>query len=199
MPDRQRVLLLTGASRGIGHTTVKTFSDAGWRVLTISRQPFDPRCPWDGAKNHFVLDLADIANVHAAMPRLRDFIGEGLDALINNAAISPKNPDGSKLNTLDMAYADWLHIFNVNFFACVALVQGLRAPLEAAQGTVVNMTSIVGSRVHLNPLVVTFSLMLWGFLWGASGLLLAIPLTAGIKAVCDNVKGLRPMGKFLGD
>ena len=58
---------------------------------------------------------------------------------------------------------------------------------------------IVGSRVHLNPLVVTFSLMLWGFLWDAPGLLLAIPLTAGIKAVCDHVKGLRPIGKFLGD
>jgi predicted PurR-regulated permease PerM len=58
---------------------------------------------------------------------------------------------------------------------------------------------IVGSRVHLNPLVVTFSLMVWGFLWDAAGLLLAIPLTAGIKAVCDNVKGLRPIGKFLGD
>ena len=58
---------------------------------------------------------------------------------------------------------------------------------------------IVGSRVHLNPLVVTFSLMLWGFLWGASGLVLAIPLTAGVKAVCDSVKDLRPYGKFLGD
>jgi predicted PurR-regulated permease PerM len=58
---------------------------------------------------------------------------------------------------------------------------------------------IVGSRVHLNPLAVTVALMLWGFLWDASGLLLAIPLTAGIKAVCDNVKGLRPFGKFLGD
>jgi predicted PurR-regulated permease PerM len=58
---------------------------------------------------------------------------------------------------------------------------------------------IVGSRVHLNPLVVTFSLMLWGFLWDAPGLVLAIPLTAGLKAVCDNVKGLRPIGKFLGD
>ncbi|HXA50636.1 MAG TPA: AI-2E family transporter [Candidatus Acidoferrum sp.] len=58
---------------------------------------------------------------------------------------------------------------------------------------------IVGSRVHLNPLVVTFSLMLWGFLWDAPGLILAIPLTAGLKAVCDNVKGLRPFGKFLGD
>ena len=58
---------------------------------------------------------------------------------------------------------------------------------------------IVGSRVHLNPLVVTFSLMIWGFLWDAPGLLLAIPLTAGIKAVCDNVRGLRAFGKFLGD
>ncbi len=58
---------------------------------------------------------------------------------------------------------------------------------------------LVGSRVHLNPLVVTFSLMLWGFLWDAPGLLLAIPITAGLKAVCDNVKGLRPVGKFLGD
>jgi predicted PurR-regulated permease PerM len=58
---------------------------------------------------------------------------------------------------------------------------------------------IVGSRVHLNPLMVTFSLMVWGFLWDAAGLLLAIPLTAALKAVCDNVKGLRPIGKFLGD
>jgi predicted PurR-regulated permease PerM len=58
---------------------------------------------------------------------------------------------------------------------------------------------IVGSRVHLNPLVVTFSLMFWGFLWDAAGLVLAIPLTAALKAVCDNVKRLRPIGKFLGD
>lgn len=58
---------------------------------------------------------------------------------------------------------------------------------------------LVGSRVHLNPLVVTFSLMLWGFLWNAPGLLLAIPITAALKAVCDNVKELRPIGKFLGD
>ncbi|HUK17209.1 MAG TPA: AI-2E family transporter, partial [Bryobacteraceae bacterium] len=58
---------------------------------------------------------------------------------------------------------------------------------------------IVGSRVHLNPLVVTVALMFWGFLWDAAGLLLAIPLTAALKAVCDNVKNLRPFGKFLGD
>jgi predicted PurR-regulated permease PerM len=58
---------------------------------------------------------------------------------------------------------------------------------------------VVGARVHLNPLVVTFSLMFWGFIWDAAGLLLAIPLTAAIKAVCDNVASLRPYGRFLGD
>jgi predicted PurR-regulated permease PerM len=58
---------------------------------------------------------------------------------------------------------------------------------------------VVGARVHLNPLVVTFSLMFWGFLWDAPGLLLAIPITAGVKAVCDNVAGLRSWGRFLGD
>jgi predicted PurR-regulated permease PerM len=57
----------------------------------------------------------------------------------------------------------------------------------------------VGSRVHLNPLVVTLALMIWGMLWGGIGLLLAIPITASMKAVCDNVEGLEPYGKLLGD
>ncbi|HYL35731.1 MAG TPA: AI-2E family transporter [Bryobacteraceae bacterium] len=58
---------------------------------------------------------------------------------------------------------------------------------------------VVGSRVHLNPLVVTVALMFWGTLWGAIGLLLAIPITAGVKAVCDNVGRWQGYGKLLGD
>ncbi len=58
---------------------------------------------------------------------------------------------------------------------------------------------VVGSRVHLNPLVVTVALMFWGTLWGAIGLVLAIPLTAAVKAVCDNVTSLQGYGKLLGD
>ncbi|MDP3001449.1 MAG: AI-2E family transporter [Bryobacterales bacterium] len=58
---------------------------------------------------------------------------------------------------------------------------------------------LVGSRVHLNPLVVTVALMFWGAIWGGLGLVLAIPLTAGIKAVCDTVSGLEPYGRLLGD
>ena len=58
---------------------------------------------------------------------------------------------------------------------------------------------LVGSRVHLNPLVVTVALMFWGAIWGGVGLVLAIPITAGVKAVCDNVEALQPHGRFLGD
>ena len=57
----------------------------------------------------------------------------------------------------------------------------------------------VGARVHLNPLAVTIALMLWGILWGGIGLILAIPITAGIKAICDNVSSLKPYGRLLGD
>jgi predicted PurR-regulated permease PerM len=58
---------------------------------------------------------------------------------------------------------------------------------------------VVGARVHLNPLVVTVALMFWGTIWGGVGLVLAIPITAAIKAVCDNVASLTPYGKLLGD
>lgn len=59
--------------------------------------------------------------------------------------------------------------------------------------------ALVGARVHLNPLAVTVALMFWGTLWGGVGLVLAIPITAGAKAVFDNVEELRQYGKLLGD
>jgi predicted PurR-regulated permease PerM len=58
---------------------------------------------------------------------------------------------------------------------------------------------IVGARVHLNPLAVTVALMSFGILWGGIGLVLAIPVAAGVKAICDNVTDLQPYGKLLGD
>ncbi|MBI5084563.1 MAG: AI-2E family transporter [Acidobacteria bacterium] len=58
---------------------------------------------------------------------------------------------------------------------------------------------LVGARVHLNPLVVTVALMLWYLLWGGAGLVLAIPVTAGLKAAFDNIPSLRPYGRLLGD
>jgi len=58
---------------------------------------------------------------------------------------------------------------------------------------------LVGARVHLNPLVVTIALMVWYLLWGAAGLFLAIPITAGLKAAFDSIPSLRPYGQILGN
>ncbi len=144
-----RNLLLTGASRGIGHATVKRFGAAGWRVLTCSRQPFDPRCPWPGGEeNHIQVDLADPNSTIAALGSIREKIGGRLDALVNNAGVSPKGPGGARLGTLDTDLRVWGQVFHVNFFAPVILARGLQAELAAAGGAVVNVTSIAGSRVH---------------------------------------------------
>lgn len=149
MTDERKTLLLTGASRGIGHAAVKTFSAAGWRVLTCSRHPFDDRCPWPGGEeNHVQVDLADPHNTIEAIDVIREKCGGRLHALVNNAGVSPKSPDGGRLNTLDTDLRTWGHVFHVNFFASVVLARGLKDELAATKGAVVNVTSIAGARVH---------------------------------------------------
>jgi len=58
---------------------------------------------------------------------------------------------------------------------------------------------VIGGRLELNPLAVTLGLLIWGWIWGAMGLILAIPVVGAIKIVCDNVNGLEPFGRFLGE
>jgi NAD(P)-dependent dehydrogenase (short-subunit alcohol dehydrogenase family) len=152
-PDADRkTLILTGASRGIGHATVKRFSTAGWRVITCSRQPFSEDCPWDaGPEDHIVVDLASSEDTHKAIAQMKEKLkaqGSRLHALVNNAAISPKKPGGARLNTLETSEHDWKTVFQINFFAPVMLARGLMDELVAAKGAVVNVTSIAGSRVH---------------------------------------------------
>ena len=145
----QKTIVLTGASRGIGHATVKRFGAAGWRVLTCSRQPFDPRCPWPGGEdNHIQVDLADPHQTIEAIAVIKSKIGGRLDALVNNAGVSPKGDFGARLDTLSTDLRTWGQVFHVNFFAPVVLARGLQDELVAAGGAVVNVTSIAGSRVH---------------------------------------------------
>jgi len=146
----RRTLLLTGASRGIGHATVIRFSSAGWRVITCSRHPFPEDCPWDaGPEDHVQVDLADPGDTDRAINEIRNRLeGGALHALVNNAAISPKGPGGSRLGSVDTDLATWTHVFQVNFFAPITIARGLIEELKAAKGSVVNVTSIAGSRVH---------------------------------------------------
>ena len=60
------------------------------------------------------------------------------------------------------------------------------------------MPAIVGRSVHLNALAVTIALLFWGWLWGAMGLILAIPITATVKVICDHVPSWQPVGRWLG-
>ena len=148
--ERRKTLLLTGASRGIGHATVKRFGAAGWRVLTVSRHPFPEDCPWEGGReSHLQIDLSDIEGLPARIEEVRGRLGDGrLDALVNNAGISPKGESGARLGVLDTDYATWLKVFNVNLFSTALLARGLCQELVAARGSIVNVTSIAGSRVH---------------------------------------------------
>jgi NAD(P)-dependent dehydrogenase (short-subunit alcohol dehydrogenase family) len=156
MPDthqndtEKRTLILTGASRGIGHATVKRFSSAGWRVITCSRHAFPENCPWAaGPEDHIQVDLSDAADTVRAVKEMQERLTDGkLHALVNNAAISPKGPGKTRLSVLETGMEVWRQVFEVNFFSTIWLAQGLKAELARAHGAIVNVTSIAGGRVH---------------------------------------------------
>lgn len=145
-----RTILLTGASRGIGHATVKRFGAAGWRILTVSRHPFSEDCPWDGGRdNHIQLDLADLDALPAAIAAVKERLPDGrLNAMVNNAAISPKLDSGGRMGVLNTDLTAWRQVFAVNFFSVAMLGRGLIDELTSAKGVIVNVTSIAGTRVH---------------------------------------------------
>ncbi len=150
--DTRKTLVLTGASRGIGHATVKRFSREGWRVITCSRQDFSENCPWPaGPEDHIKIDLSDPEDVGSAVAEIRHRLednGGQLHALVNNAGISPKLKNNSRMNSIDTPMHVWRDVFQVNFFAPIMLARGLFRELSAAKGSIVNVTSIAGSRVH---------------------------------------------------
>jgi len=148
--QERRTLILTGASRGIGHATVKRFASAGWRVITCSRHAFPENCPWAaGPEDHIQVDLGDRNDTLRAIREMRERLPDGmLHALVNNAAISPKGPRGERLGVLASDMELWRQVFEVNFFATIWLARGLIEELTAAKGAIVNVTSIAGSRVH---------------------------------------------------
>ena len=105
--------------------------------------------PWEaGPEDHIQVDLAEPENTDAAIAEIKRRINGELHALVNNAAISPKADGGSRLGSIGTSRDDWHHVFQVNFFAPIMLARGLLDELKAAKGSVVNVTSIAGSRVH---------------------------------------------------
>ncbi len=148
--EEQHTLILTGASRGIGHATVKRFASAGWRVITCSRHAFPENCPWAaGPEDHIQVDLSDPDDTIRAIAEMRSRLKDGkLHALVNNAAISPKGEGGARLGILKSGMSVWRQVFEVNLFSTIWLGRGLIEELSRTHGAIVNVTSIAGSRVH---------------------------------------------------
>ncbi len=145
-----KTVVVTGASRGIGHVTVIRFVREGWRVISCSRDdiPFDRKVE-DSPHRHIPTDLSDQADIAAFIEEANDIIGDGpVHALVNNAGVSPKTDFKERLGTLNGSIDHWRSVFDLNFFAPLVLARGLAAPLHRGKGAIVNVTSIVGHRVH---------------------------------------------------
>src|SRR5260370_15578551 len=122
MDAERKTLLLTGASRGIGHATVRRFSDAGWRVITASREGVPPECKRDPNWTHHVTaDLGAAGAVERFIAEGNGIIGQGaLHALVNNAGESPRTPFKERLGCLNGDMADWPDLFQLNFSSPLA-------------------------------------------------------------------------------
>lgn len=146
----RKTLVLTGASRGIGHATVRRFSEAGWRIFTCSRDDIPPECGRDpNWSRHFTVDLAQSEQRVRFIEQVDAVLAGGpLHALVNNAGVSPKTPYRERLGILHGEISDWRAVFELNFFAPLELSRGFAGALGRGKGAIVNVTSIAGHAAH---------------------------------------------------
>ncbi len=148
--DDVKSVVLTGASRGIGHATVKRFSKEGWRIITCSRDEVPEACKrdpnWTG---HITVDLAEPAEQDRFIDQALEMLGDApLHGLVNNAGISPKTPYRERLGCLNGDLDAWRDVFELNLFAPLRLARGFASALHKGGGAVVNITSVAGHAVH---------------------------------------------------
>jgi len=91
-----------------------------------------------------------------------------------------------------IALTKWSSIGQFAFIAAVLITIHLLALNLVAP-------KLVGRRVRLNAVAITVSLLFWGWVWGGMGLVLAIPITATLRVICDHTESWKPIGKWLSD
>jgi len=80
----------------------------------------------------------------------------------------------------------------------VAIVAGATLFVTSLDGYLLTPI-LTGKFTRMNNLAVFLSLLFWGWIWGALGMLLAVPITMVFKSICDHVEGLKPIGRFIGE
>ncbi|OIP89711.1 MAG: 3-oxoacyl-[acyl-carrier-protein] reductase [Syntrophobacteraceae bacterium CG2_30_61_12] len=143
--SEQRVILVTGAGRGIGRAIAEAMAEPGYRVVINYRanaaaaEETADRVRRRGAEAHLrQFDIADQAQVQAAFKDITDQLGR-LDVLVNNAGITRDNI------LPRMKLAEWDEVLNTNlrglFFCCQAAAKPM---LRQRHGRIVSITSVVG-------------------------------------------------------
>jgi predicted PurR-regulated permease PerM len=99
------------------------------------------------------------------------------------------------------AVLSWLPPFlialaNLHSAAPYALIAGVLMAIHMLANNLL-APALVGKKVRLNALSITIALLFWGWIWGGMGLLLAIPLTAALRVICDHTQSWKPIGRWL--
>jgi NAD(P)-dependent dehydrogenase (short-subunit alcohol dehydrogenase family) len=142
-PDRRELVVVSGASAGMGAATAKELARKGFHVLAGARRDVDADALRAEGIEPQILDVTVNSDVAAIAERVaRDPLGRPLRALVNNAGISVNAPVEA------LSIAEWRRQFEVNLFGHVAMTQALLPALLRGAGTVVNISS-VGGRVAL--------------------------------------------------
>ncbi len=146
----RKTVIVTGASRGIGHAIALCFLERGWRIITCSREDTPAECLRDkNWTNHIPTDLGDDASLQNFIAKATEALaGRPLHALVNNAGMSPKAPFKERLGCLNGDLGAWRNVFEINFFAGLKLARGFAGPLHQGKGAIVNITSIAGHKIH---------------------------------------------------
>jgi len=141
--DRRELIVVTGASTGMGAATARELARRGFHVLAGVRREIDADAlRGEGVEPH-ILDITVESDVAAIADRVAaDPLGRPLRALINNAGIAVNAPVEA------LPIAEWRRQFEVNLFGHVAMIQALMPSLLRSSGTVVNISS-VGGKVAL--------------------------------------------------
>jgi NAD(P)-dependent dehydrogenase (short-subunit alcohol dehydrogenase family) len=139
MAVQDQLAVVTGASSGMGRETAKLLAQRGWHVLAGVRKAADGESLAADSVEPVILDITDQNQIDAVLARVdEDPSRRPLSLLVNNAGISLNAP----IETLSLA--DWRQQFDVNLFGHVAMTRTLLPALLAAQGRVVNVSSIGG-------------------------------------------------------
>ncbi|MBM10038.1 MAG: oxidoreductase [Magnetovibrio sp.] len=150
MSDERKTVIITGASRGIGHSAARLFLERGWRIITCSREDAPPECGRDTNWTlHLPTNLADAVSIEDFINNVNATLGnDAIHGLVNNAGMSPKTPYKERLGCLNGDLDAWHEVFELNFFAPLRLSRGFAKALHRGKGAVVNVTSIAGHMIH---------------------------------------------------